>query len=90
MGMLAATLRYGAKPLFWFGIIFAIMFLAYAQFFYLIYHVEVGLVLSIHRLTSIVLRQSSFDKMSKITYTRLYFVEQMQIILSIHLYQNYL
>ena len=40
MSLLAATLKYGAKPLGFFGIIFFIVFFAYAQFFYLIYFLD--------------------------------------------------
>lgn len=40
MGMLASTLRVGFKPLSLFGIMFFIMFMAFAQFFYLIYFVD--------------------------------------------------
>ncbi len=40
MSILAQTLRIGAKPLLMFGIVFAIFFMAYAQFFYMIYFIE--------------------------------------------------
>ncbi|ELU06540.1 hypothetical protein CAPTEDRAFT_185815 [Capitella teleta] len=40
MGVLASTLRYAAKSLFMFGIMFMIVFMAYAMFFYLIYFME--------------------------------------------------
>jgi polycystin 1L2 len=42
MGMLAATLKVGAKPLLLFSIMFLVMFLAFAQFFYLIYFTELN------------------------------------------------
>ena len=37
MSLLASTLKDAAKHLFWFAIIFLVVFLAYTQFFYLIY-----------------------------------------------------
>ena len=41
LGLLASTLRYGAKPLFMFSIIFAIIFLGFTQLFYFIYFVHI-------------------------------------------------
>ena len=40
IGLLASTLRIGAKPLFMFSIIFAIIFLGFTQLFYFIYFVH--------------------------------------------------
>ena len=40
IGMMAATLRYGRKYLMAFGVMFGIMFFAFAQYFYMIYNIE--------------------------------------------------
>ena len=40
MSLLAQTLRHAAKPLMMFGIMFSLVFFAYAQFFYFIYVME--------------------------------------------------
>lgn len=42
MGMLSATLRNACRPLCMFFIMFAILFMAYAQFFHLIYYKELS------------------------------------------------
>jgi hypothetical protein len=40
MSLLAQTLRHGAKPLMMFGIMFSLVFFAFAQFFYFVYFME--------------------------------------------------
>ena len=40
IGLLAATLKYAAKPLFMFSIVFAIIFVGYTQLFYFIYFIH--------------------------------------------------
>ena len=67
IGILASTLRYAAKSMFMFGIMFGIVFMAYAMFFYLIYFMELinfySLISTVETLLQMLVGKFNFSAM---------------------------